>query len=172
MKSRRPWSQRLRWSRRTTAPRLTGVQGVRQPSLQTFGAHFVLAHRRRCDSGCATTRTGASTDGHGKGQTTGGFEAFGNVTTVGCGNSLWSEGAEQRWGRREDPPSCSGTCSRRKEAAFSGARIIWPGGATRRRGTAQRQPPAAHAGSGAATSHCGRALQTGRLFFRTVDQGD
>jgi len=97
------------------------------------GSRRPPAHRSRRDSGCAITRTGASTDGHGKGQTTGGFEAFGNVTAVGCvkstyhhrcGNSLWCEGAEHRWGRREDPPSCSGTCSRRKEAAFGGARII------------------------------------------------
>ena len=40
MQSRRPWSQRLRWSRRTTAPRLTGVQGVRQPSLQSLWSPF------------------------------------------------------------------------------------------------------------------------------------
>ena len=37
---RRPWSQRLRWSRRSTAPRLTGAQGVRQPSLQSLWNPF------------------------------------------------------------------------------------------------------------------------------------
>jgi hypothetical protein len=89
-----------------------------------FGAHFVLAHRRLRDSGCAITRTDASTDCHGKGQTTGGFKALGNLTTVVGGNSLWCEGPEHRWGRREDPPFCSGECSRRNEVASGCARII------------------------------------------------
>ena len=40
MQSRRPWSQRLRWSRRSTASRLTGAQGVRQPSLQSLWSPF------------------------------------------------------------------------------------------------------------------------------------
>jgi hypothetical protein len=40
MQSHRPWSQRLRWSRRSTAPRLMGVQGVRQPSLQSLWSPF------------------------------------------------------------------------------------------------------------------------------------
>ena len=76
--------------------------------------------------------------------------------------------AELRVRESGEAPSCSGTCSRRKEAAFGGARIIWPGVTTRRRGTARRQPPAAHADSGAATFHCKCALQTGRLFFLAV----
>jgi hypothetical protein len=40
IQSRRPWSQRLRWSRRSTAPRLLGVQGVRQPSMQSLWSPF------------------------------------------------------------------------------------------------------------------------------------
>ena len=131
----------------------------------------MLAHRRRCDSGWAITRTGASTDGHGKGQTTGGFEAFGNVTAVGCGNSLWSEGAEQRWGRREDQPSCSGTCSRGRKPP-SAVHTLLAGGRDKEARNRAASAAAAHAGSGAATFHCGRALQTGRLFFLDVDRGD
>jgi len=42
------------------------------------------------------------------------------------------------------------------------------GVATRRRRTARRQPPAAHADSGAATFHCKCALQTERHFFLAV----
>ena len=35
-----PWSQRLRWSRRSTEPRLMGDQGARQPSLQSLWSPF------------------------------------------------------------------------------------------------------------------------------------